>query len=260
MHRRGHPRNDTLLRVMQGGATPGRFRFCLLGNLRATFWKPPVSVDTTGPEPPTAMMFGAAMIIGLVLAGAILLGLLWALASYNNLVAARVECAEAFARVLLRLRQRNELLPALVETARTHMRHERETLEKVNAAVQEAAALGQALSARPVETAGMQKLQQAESGVSGAVGRLLALSEAYPELRSSPNMLRLSEELGFAETQVSVAREAYNDQVHRYNALRATLPQAALSKALGFGDTPFFETDREPPNPSQAPRMGPMRA
>ena len=206
------------------------------------------------------MMFGAAMIIGLVLAGAILLGLLWALASYNGLVAARLECAEAFTHVLLRLRQRNELLPALVETARGHMRHERETLEKVNVAVQEAAALGQALSARPVQAEGMQKLQQAEAGVSGAVGRLLAISEAYPELRSSPNMVRISEELGLAEAEVSGAREAYNAQVHRYNAMRATLPQTLLSKALGFGDAPFFETDRESAPPPQTPRIDPMMA
>jgi LemA protein len=205
------------------------------------------------------MMFGAAMIIGLVLAGAILLGLLWALASYNGLVAARAECAGAFAHLLLRLRLRNELLPALVETARGHMRHERETLEKVNAAVREAAALGQALSAGPVEPVGMQKLQQAEAAVSGAMGRLLAIAEAYPELRSSPNMVRISEELGVAENQVSSARQAYNAQAHRYNAMRATLPQTLLSKALGFGDTPFFETDREPA-PPQSPRMGPMLA
>ena len=205
------------------------------------------------------MMFGAAMIIGLVLAGAILLGLLWALASYNGLVAARAECAEAFAHLLLRLRLRNELLPALVETARGHMRHERETLEKVNAAGREAAALGQALSAGPVEPVGMQKLQQSEAAVSGAMGRLLAIAEAYPELRSSPNMVRISEELGIAENQVSSARQAYNAQAHRYNAMRATLPQTLLSKALGFGDTPFFEMDREP-EPPQSPRMGPMLA
>jgi LemA protein len=205
-------------------------------------------------------MFGAAMIIGLALAGAFLLGLLWAVASYNGLVAARAECAEAFSQLLLRLRQRNELLPALVETARVYMRHEREILDKVNAAVQESAGLGQALIAQLVEAAEMQKLQQAEARLSGALGRLLAISEAYPELRASSNMVRISEELGYAETEVSGARDAYNNQVHRYKALGATLPQALLSKALGFGDAPFFEADREPAPPPSLPRTGPMRA
>ena len=212
------------------------------------------------PSCPLDMMFGVAMIIGLVLAGAILLGLLWALASYNNLVAARVECAEASAQMLLRLRMRNELMPGLVETARGHMRHERETLEGVNAAAQEAVVLGRALGAQTLEAAGMQKLQLAEAGVNGAVGRLLAISEAYPELRASPNMVRISEELGFAENQVSLARQAYNERVQRYNTLRSTMPLALLAGAFGFKEAPFFETDVAPLPPPQAPRLGPMRA
>jgi LemA protein len=262
MHRRERRRNGTLLKPRQRARNRGCFRFCFLGNPQAVFSRGLGRVEPHRPGAPTAMMFGAAMIIGLVLAGAILLGLLWAVASYNGLVAARMECTEAFAQVLLRLRQRNALMPALVETARGHMRHERETLEGVNVAVQEAAALGQALSSQTVEESGVHKLQQAEAGVSGAVGRLLALSEAYPELRASPTMVRISEELSFAENQVSVARQAYNAQVHRYNGLRTTLPQTLLSKALGFGDAPFFETATQPapPQQPQQQRMGPMKA
>ena len=265
MHRWERRRNGTLLKPRQRARNRGCFRFCFLGNPQAVSCSGLVQVDRHRPGAPSVMMFGAAMIIGLVLAGAILLGLLWALASYNGLVAARMECTEAFAQVLLRLRQRNELMPALVETARGHMRHERETLEGVSVAVQEAAALGQALSGQTVEASGVQKLQQAEAGVSGAVGRLLAISEAYPELRASPTMVRISEELRFAENQVAVARQAYNAQVHRYSGLRTTLPQTLLSKALGFGDAPFFETATQPapqpaPQPQQQQRMGPMRA
>jgi len=206
------------------------------------------------------MMFGAAMLIGLVLAGAILLGLLWALASYNGLVAARAECAETFAEVLLRLRMRGELMPALVETARGHMRHERETLEGVKAAAQEAVALGRALGAQTLDASGVQRLQLAEAVVNGAVGRLLAISEAYPELRASPNMVRISAELAFAENQVSLARQAYNERVQRYNTLRATMPLALLAGAFGFKEAPVFETDVVPVPPPQAPRLGPMRA
>ena len=208
------------------------------------------------------MMFGAAMIIGFVLAGVILIGLLWAVASYNGLAAARTKCQEAFAQVLARLRQRNELIPAVIDTARAHMRHERETLEGLNVAVQTAAGLLETLGTRPVEEPGMRKLEEAEGGVSSALGRLLAISEAYPELRASANMVRISTALGVAETEVLVAKQAYNEQAHRYAALRATLPQTLLSKALGFADTPFFDTATELPRPSQAgpPRMGITRA
>jgi LemA protein len=208
------------------------------------------------------MMFGAAMIIGLVLAGAILLGLLWAVASYNGLAAARTKCREAFEQVLLRLRQRNELIPAVIDTARAHMRHERETLEGLNVAVQTAGGLLETLVSRPVEEPGMRKLQEAEGGVSNALGRFLAISEAYPELRASANMVRISAALGVAENEVSIAKQAYNDQSQRYAALQATLPQSLLSKALGFPDAPFFDTATELPRPSQAgpPRMGITRA
>ena len=208
------------------------------------------------------MMFGAAMIIGLVLAGAILLGLLWAVASYNGLAAARAKCQEAFEQVLLRLRQRNELIPTVVEGARAHMRHERETLEGLNVAVQAAAGILETLGSQPVEESGMRGLQEAEGRVSNALGRFLAISEAYPDLRASANMVRLSGALGVAENEVSLARQAYNEQAHLYAALQTTLPQALLSKALGFAGAPYFDTDTELPRPSQPgpPRMGLTKA
>lgn len=208
------------------------------------------------------MMFGAAMIIGLMLAGAILLGLLWAVASYNGLAAARTKCQEAFEQVLLRLRQRNELIPTVVEGARAHMRHERETLEGLNVAVQAAAGILETLGSQPVEESGMRKLQEAEGRVSSALGRFLAISEAYPDLRASANMVRLSGALGVAENEVSLARQAYNEQAHFYAALQTTLPQALLSKALGFATAPFFDTDTELPSPSRPgpPRMGLTKA
>lgn len=208
------------------------------------------------------MMFGAAMIIGFVLAGAILLGLLWAVASYNGLAAARTKCQEAFEQVLLRLRQRNELIPTVVEGARAHMRHERETLEGLNVAVQAAAGILETLGSQPVEESGMRKLQEAEGSVSSALGRFLAISEAYPDLRASANMVRLSGALGVAENEVSLARQAYNEQAHLYAALQTTLPQALLSKVLGFATAPFFDTDTELPRPSQPgpPRMGLTKA
>lgn len=219
----------------------------------------PARLSATGADP-TNMMFGAAMILGLVLAGAILLGLLWAVASYNGLVAARMEYQEAFSQVLLRLRLRTDLLPALVETARGHMRHERETLEGVNTAVREAAAVLQTLDPKAVGESEVQKLRQVDGAVNAALGRLLALSAVYPELRASPNMVRISEELSFAEHQLSESKQAYEGRVASYNTLRATAPQALLSSLLGFGDVPLLGISEAPAPQPEVTRLGSLKA
>jgi len=207
-------------------------------------------------------MFGVSLILGLVLSGAILLGLLWAVASYNGLTAARNEVSEAFGLVLARMRQRNDLLPSLVETARGHMRHEREALERVSAAAREATALIDLLDFQTAQVSGFESLQQAELGVQNAVGRLNALSAAYPELRASPNQARVSGELGAAENDISAARQAYGERVSRYNGLRATLPRMLLASLFGFGDAPGFEPPKDPvvePQP-EPQRLGSLKA
>ena len=108
----------------------------------------------------------------------------------------------------------------------------------------------------------MRKLREVEGGVSSALGRFLGISEAYPELRASANMVRLSGALSVGENEVSLAKQAYNEQAHHYAALQTTLPQALLSKALGFNGAPFFDMATELPSPSEAgpPRMGITRA
>jgi LemA protein len=207
------------------------------------------------------MMFGAAMFFGLVLAGAILLGLLWAVASFNGLAAARAEYGEAFSHVLLRLRQRIDLLPTVADTARSHMRHERETLDGLDAAVREAATTLQALEAQPVGASEMRKLREVESGMNEALARFMALSSVYPELRASPSMVRLAGELSQAENQISAAKQAYDLYVARYNGLRSTVSQSVLAGFLGFGDVPLFATNEEPaPPPSQPQRLGTLKA
>jgi LemA protein len=208
------------------------------------------------------MMFGVSLILGLVLSGAILLGLLWAVASYNGLVAARNEVSEAFGLVLARMRQRNELLPSLVETARGHMRHERDALERVSAAAREATALIDSLDFQKVQEPGFQGLQQAEVGVQNALGRLKALSAAYPELRASPTQARVSGELGAAENEISASKQVYGERVNRYNGLRATLPRMLLASLFGFGDAPDFEPPKDPvaEPPPQTQRLGSLKA
>lgn len=208
------------------------------------------------------MMFGVSLILGLVLSGAILLGLLWAVASYNGLVAARAEVSEAFGLVLARMRQRNELLPALVETARGHMRHEREALERVSAAAREATILIDSLDFQKVQAEEFQGLKQAETGLQNAVGRLVALSAAYPELRANPNQTRLSGELSAAENEISVSKQVYGERVNRYRGLRSTLPRMLLSSLLGFSDAPGFDAPKDPvvESPQQPQRLGSLRA
>lgn len=206
------------------------------------------------------MMFGATLMLGLVLSGVILLGLLWAAASYNGLVAARAEVSEAFGSVLVRMRQRNGLLPSLVETARSHMRHERETLEGLLVAVREATVLIDALDFESVQAQDVQSLQQAESGVRNAVGRLTALSAAYPELRASSNMVRISGELDAAENEISASKKAYQERVDRYNGLRMTLPRMVLANLCGFEDAPVFEIAMDPVSEAQTQRIGTLKA
>jgi LemA protein len=216
------------------------------------------------------MMFGFAMLIGLVLTGAIVLGLLWSVATYNGLAAAQAEYADAFGWMLERLRQRNGLLPGLVETARPFMRHEREILEAVQIAAQEQEALAKELASAKVDLAVVEKLRDSELRVGSALRRLLALSEVYAELRSNPGMVRASGEISAVGKEVLGARQAYNDSVARYNALRAPAPQALISGILGFSDAPSFDEPRAvlpqspPPDAAQAPskpqRLGTLKA
>jgi hypothetical protein len=158
----------------------------------------------------------------------------------------------------------------LVETARPFMRHEREILEAVQIAAQQQEALSKELASAKVDPAAVEKLRESEAKVASALRRLLALSEVYAELRSNPGMVRASGEISAVEKEILGARQAYNDSVARYNALRAPVPQALISGLLGFSDAPTFEEPQaglpqnRPPEASQAPskpqRLGTLKA
>ena len=141
----------------------------------------------------------------------------FAISIYNRLVASRNRFKNAFAQIDVQLTRRHDLIPNLVETAKGYMAHEKDTLEAVIKA-RTAAVSGLKEAAKdPSDPAAMKALAEAEQGLSGALGRLFALSESYPDLKANENMMQLSEELTTTENKVAFARQAYNDSVMDYN-------------------------------------------
>lgn len=158
----------------------------------------------------------------------------WAIGIYNGLVATRNRFKNAFAQIDVQLKRRYDLIPNLVEVAKGYMKHERETLEAVIKARNVALAASQAAGANPGNPAAMQQLGQAEGALTGMMGKLFALAEAYPDLKANQNMLSLQEELSSTENKVAFARQAYNDSVMEYNTKRESFPDTIFAGMFGF--------------------------
>ena len=154
---------------------------------------------------------------------------LGAAALYNRLVTTRNGYRNAFSQIDVQLKRRHDLVPNLVETAKAYLAHERGTLEAVTAARGGAAAAIRAAEARPGEPRAMQAVAQAEGVLSGALGRLVAVAEAYPPLQANATMARLMEELASTENRIAFARQAYNDAVMDHNNARETFPGALVA-------------------------------
>jgi LemA protein len=154
-------------------------------------------------------------------------------AIYNRLVSLRNRFQNAFAQIEVQLKRRYDLIPNLVETARGYMSHERETLEAVIAARNQALAGLQAAARDPGNADAIKQLASAEGALGGALGRLNVVMEAYPDLKANQNMMQLSEELTSTENRVAFARQAYNDQVMAYNTYRQSFPPVALAGLFG---------------------------
>ncbi|NEP59899.1 MAG: LemA family protein [Symploca sp. SIO2G7] len=167
----------------------------------------------------------------------------FAVTIYNRLVAARNMYKNAFAQIDVQLTRRYDLIPNLVEVAKKYMSHEKETLEAVIQARNAAVTGLQQASADPTDPQAMQKLNQAEQGLSGALGRLFALSEAYPDLKANENMMQLSEEITSTENKVAFARQAYNDAVMQYNTLRESVPNNFIAGPFGFGPAQLLDIE-----------------
>ena len=185
-------------------------------------------------------MSGAAIGL-LVLAGVLVLILVAVVGMYNNLVTLRNRFKNAFAQIDVQLKRRYDLIPNLVETAKGYMGHERATLEAVIQARNQALSAGKIAAQNPADSGAMAGLVGAEGVLCGALGRLFALSEAYPDLKANQNMMQLTEELTSTENRISFARQAYNDAVTGYNTAREVFPTVLIAGMFGFTEAVLFE-------------------
>jgi LemA protein len=162
---------------------------------------------------------------------------------YNRLIASRNRYKNAFAQIDVQLTRRYDLIPNLVEVAKKYMAHERETLEAVIQARNGAVNQLKQTAADPTDPDAVAKLNQAEQGLSGALGRLFALSEAYPDLKANQNMMQLTEELTSTENKIAFARQAYNDAVMAYNILRESFPNNIIAGMFNFNAAQLLEIE-----------------
>jgi LemA protein len=178
--------------------------------------------------------------------GIVVLGFVWLISIYNGLVAARNRFKNAFAQIDVQLKRRYDLIPNLVETAKGYLKHERGTLEAVIAARTGAQSANLRAAANPADADAMKQMIAAEAGLSGALGKLFALSESYPDLKANQTMMQLSEELTSTENKISFARQAYNDAVMSYNTAIETFPDSFVAGFGGFREATLLEATESP--------------
>jgi LemA protein len=193
-------------------------------------------------------------VIALIVGGAVLvLLILWLVSVYNGLVVDRNRYKNSFAQIDVQLKRRYDLIPNLVESVKGYMAHEKDTLEAVIRARNSAYTAGQKAADNPGDPAAMKALGQAEGQLSGALGRLMMLSEAYPDLKANTNMLALQEELSSTENKIGFARQAFNDAVTAFNNRRSVFPTVVVAGMFGFPEAQLLEIEsaaREAPKVS----------
>ncbi len=175
------------------------------------------------------------------------------ISTYNRLVTARNTFKNAFAQIDVQLTRRYDLIPNLVETAKGYIKHERETLEAVIQARNAAYAGLKTAASDPGNAAAVQQLAGADQQLGGALGRLMAVAEAYPDLKANQNMMQLSEELTSTENKVAFARQAYNDSVMSYNNAREVFPSSIVANMFGFQPAQPLEIAK--PEAREAPKV-----
>jgi LemA protein len=168
---------------------------------------------------------------------------LFVIGIYNKLVTLRNRFQNAFSQIDVQLKRRYDLIPNLVETAKAFMAHERETLEAVISARNQAVSAGQAAAKDPGDPAAMKQLGHAEGQLGGALSRLLMVAEAYPDLKANQNMLALQEELKSTENKVAFARQGYNDAATSYNTAIELFPNNMVAGPFGFRQASLFEIE-----------------
>ena len=178
-----------------------------------------------------------------IVLGIIVLLVISTIMIYNRVVRLRYRFKNAFAQIDVQLTRRHGLIPNLVETAKGYIKHERETLEAVIKARNQAVAGLREASQDPTDPDKMKKLSEAEQGLSGTLGRLFALTESYPDLKANQNMMQLSEELTTTENRVAFARQGYNDAVMEYNNAREVFPNNLLANMFNFKPAALLEIE-----------------
>lgn len=185
----------------------------------------------------------ASITILVILAVLVLILAFWVIGVYNGLIKLRNRYRNAFAQIDVQLKRRYDLIPNLVETAKGFMQHERETLEAVIQARNMASSARENVNTE--DAASMGALMAAEGGLGAALGRLFALSEAYPDIKSNANMMQLSEEITSTENKISFSRQAYNDAVTLYNTQTEVFPANIVAGMFNFCEAALFEVSEE---------------
>ena len=168
--------------------------------------------------------------------------LVWAVAAYNRLVVLKNRIANAFGQIDVQLKRRHDLVPNLVEVARGYLKHEAATLEAVIKARAQAMGAAQAAREAPGDAGRIGQLAQAEALLGGSLGRLMVLTENYPELKADATMRELSEELTSTENRIGFARQAYNDQALEFNDAATQFPALVVARLFGFGVSPMLRS------------------
>ena len=197
--------------------------------------------------------FGPVLIGVIVLLGIGFLVLLFAIGIYNGLVARRNRFKNSYGQIDVQLKRRYDLIPNLVEAVKGYMTHEKGTLEAVISARNQAANAGVKAAANPGDPEAMKTLMVAESSLGGTLGRLFALSEAYPDLKANQNMMQLQEELTSTENKVGFSRQAFNDSIMDYNIYRETFPNVIVAGLTGFVTAQQFTLEN--PTEREAPKV-----
>jgi LemA protein len=193
------------------------------------------------------------MIPLLIVLGVVLVLVLWGVGIYNSLVGLRNRFKNAFAQIDVQLKRRYDLIPNLVETAKGYLKHEHSTLEDVIKARNIALAASQSAAANPADGNAMKGLVSAETGLAGALSRLMVVSEQYPDLKANQNMMQLTEELTSTENKIAFARQAYNDSVMTYNTAREVFPNVIFAGMFGFLPAELFKIEN--PSERNAPKV-----
>jgi len=172
---------------------------------------------------------------------------------YNSLINLRNRVKNAFAQIDVQLTRRYDLIPNLVEAVKGYMKHERETLEAVINARNSAVSSLDTAKLDPSNAAAMQQLGQSEGALGAALGRLFALSEAYPDLKANQNMIQFQEELTSTENKVAFSRQAFNDAVLTYNNKAENFPNSIIAGMFKFELASFLEI--ESPEKREVPEV-----